>query len=128
MPTTIMTPEEVMKYGKRIVLFSEKKGRTPRIFVIEDNRIFQEAVYFFSDRKCVTQTNPVKIKDIYNQIECVYSQKRKGVLLARRSGNYHSNQKRLLPLRKTGKGMGEVLRGSQLAAAVYQQEGILQRR
>lgn len=134
MATTIMTPEEVMQYGKRLVLFSEGKRRNPRIFVIEDGRIFQQATLYFSDRTHVTKTNPVEIMDIYNQIERVYSCKRKGVLLARRSRKQHNTQQRVLPLKKTGKGMGQKLKGAQLAAAAYQimtemeqQEAIKQR-
>lgn len=119
MPTTIMTPEEVLKYGKRVILFQNKKGRKKREFVIEGDRIFQQTIEYIEGRKHLIQTNPVELADIYNEIERVYSQKNKGVLLARRSGNYKRNQARLLPLRKTGKGMGETLQGAQLAKAAY---------
>ncbi|MGM0220155.1 hypothetical protein [Enterococcus sp. AZ126] len=119
MPTTTMTPEEVLKYGKRVILFQKGKGRHKEEFVIQDNRIFQQAFLFIGDRKHIRKTNPVEIMDIYDQIERVYSQQRKGVLIARRSGNYESNQKRLLPLKKTGKGMGATLQGAQLAKAAY---------
>lgn len=114
-----MSPEEVLKYGKRVILFQKGKGRYKEEFVIEDNRIFQQGFLIMGDRKHIMETNPVEIMDIYDQIERVYSQKKKGVLIARRSGNYKSNQQRLLPLRKTGKGMGETLHGAQLAKAVY---------
>ena len=120
MPTTNMTPEEVLKYGKRVVLFQKGKGRYKEEFVIQDNRIFQQAFLFMGDRKHITKTNPVEIMDIFDQIERVYSQQKKGVLIARRSGNFESNRKRLLPLKKTGKGMGETLRGAKLAKAAYQ--------
>lgn len=116
----IMTPEEVLKYGKRVVLFSKGKRRHREEFVIQNNRIFQQTFLFMGDRKHIIKTNPVEIMDIYNQIERVYSQQRKGVMIARRSGNYESNRKRLLPLRKTGKGMGEVIHSAQLAKAAYQ--------
>lgn len=120
MPTTTMTPEEILKYAKRVVLFQNGRRRNNREFVIEDNRIYQQVIQFVDGKKCIIKTNPVEIGEIYNQIERVYSQKSKGVLIAKRSGNYKSNQKQLLPLKKTGKGMGEALRGTQLATAVYQ--------
>jgi len=119
MPTTVMTPEEVLKYGKRIVLFSEGKRRKTRVYVVEDGRIFQQGEFIMFDRRHLWQTNPVEIMDIYNNIERVYSQKRKGVLIARRSGNYQSNKKRLLPLKKTGKGMGEMISSTELAKRTY---------
>ncbi|GGD03187.1 hypothetical protein [Enterococcus wangshanyuanii] len=120
MPTTNMTPEEVLKYGKRIVLFQKGKGRGKREFIIQDNRVFQQAIEYIEGCRHIIESNQVEIMDIYNEIERVYSQKNKGVLIARRAGNYKSNQKRLLPLRKTGKGMGEVIQGARLAKAVYQ--------
>lgn len=120
MPTTIMTPEEVLKYGKRVILFQKAKGRRKREFIIQDNRIFQQAVEYIEGCRHIIESNLVDIMDIYNEIERVYSQKNKGVLIASRSGNYKSNQTRLLPLRKTGKGMGETLQGRQLAKTVYQ--------
>lgn len=119
MTTTNMSPEEVLKYGKRIVLFSEGKGRNSRIYVIEDYRIFQESYLYFDDRKHITKRNPVEIMDIYNKIERVYSRKTKGVLIARRSGNYKSNQQRLLPLRKTGKGMCELITHKERSLEVF---------
>lgn len=119
MPTTVMTPEEVLKYGKRIVLFSEGKRRNTRVFIVEDGHIFQQVELIMFDRKNLIRTNPVEIMDIYNKIERVYSRQRKGVLIARRSGNYQSNKKRLLPLKKTGKGMGEMVSSRELAARAY---------
>lgn len=123
MPTTTMTPEEVLKYAKRVVLFQKGKGRKKREFIIQDHKIFQQEILYIEGGKYISKTEPIDILDIYDiydQIERVYSQKNKGVLLARRSGNYKSNQTRLLPLRKTGKGMGETLQGAQLAKAAYQ--------
>ena len=83
-----MSPEEVLKYGKRVVLFQKGKGRHKEEFVIEDNRIFQQSFLIMGNRKHIQKTNPVEIMDIYDQIERVYSQKKKGVMIARRSGNY----------------------------------------
>lgn len=120
MPTNIMTPEEVLQYGKRVILFQKGKGRRKREFIIQDNRIFQQAIEYIEGCRHIIESNPVNIMNIYNEIERVYSQKNKGVLIASRSGNYKSNQTRLLPLRKTGKGMGETLQGAQLAKAAYQ--------
>lgn len=115
-----MTPEEVLKYAKRVVLFQKGKGRKKREFIIESDRIFQQAILYLEGRKHLIETNQVDdIMDIYNEIERVYSRKNKGVLIASRSGNYKSNQARLLPLKKTGKGMGETLQGAQLAKTVY---------
>lgn len=115
-----MTPEEVLKYAKRVVLFQKGKGRKKREFIIESDRIFQQAILYLEGRKHLIETNQVDdIMDIYNEIERVYSRKNKGVLIASRSGNYKSNQARLLPLKKTGKGMGETLQGVQLAKTVY---------
>ena len=120
MPTTTMTPEEVLKYAKRVVLFQKGKGRKKREFIIEGDRIFQQSNLYIEGRKHLIEANLVDdIMDIYNEIERVYSRKNKGVLIASRSGNYKSNQARLLPLRKTGKGMGETLQGAQLAKTVY---------
>ncbi|MCA5014540.1 MULTISPECIES: hypothetical protein [unclassified Enterococcus] len=118
MTTTNMTPEEVLKYGKRVVLFQKGKGRHKQEYVIEDYRLYQRSYLFIDKRKHIITTNPVEIMDIYDQIERVYSRQTKGVLIARRSGNYESNRKRLLPLKKTGKGMGEVIQGAQLAKRV----------
>lgn len=120
MPTTVMTPEEVLKYGKRIVLFSEGKRTNTRVFVVEEGRIFQQAILIMFEKRHVVKTNPVDIMDIYDKIERVYSQQRKGVLIARRSGNYKSNQKRLLPLKKTGKGMGEMVSSLDVAKKAYE--------
>ena len=120
MPTTTMTPEEVLKYGKRVVLFQKGKRRHRQEYVIEDYRLLQRSYLFFDNRKHIITRNPVEIMDIYDQIERVYSRQTKGVLIARRSGNYESNRLRLLPLKKTGKGMGEVIQGAQLAKAAYQ--------
>lgn len=119
MPTTTMTPEEVMKYAKRVVLFQKGKGRKKREFIIEGDRIFQQVIEYIEGRKRLIEMNPVELVDIYNEIERVYSRKNKGVLIARRSGNYKSNQTKLLPLKKTGKGMGETLQGAPLAKTAY---------
>lgn len=119
MTTTNMSPEEVLKYGKRIVLFSEGKGRNPRKYVIEDYRIFQESYLYAENFKHVITGEPIDIMDIYDKIERVYSKKTKGILIARRSGNYRSNRQRLLPLRKTGKGMGNMITNTELAKTAY---------
>ncbi|EGO8595686.1 hypothetical protein EH331_13670 [Enterococcus faecalis] len=103
---TIMTPEEVLKYGKRVVLFPQKGSKARLTYYVDGSRLVRQNVMWSNGVQIDIIHSPVEIKEIYHLIERVYSQKKKGILIARRSGNRESNKKRLLPLNKTGKGMG----------------------
>ncbi|MEI5992345.1 hypothetical protein A5881_003901 [Enterococcus termitis] len=123
MPTAIMTPEEVLKYGQRVVVFARDKNRNKQreTYFIENQRLVKKSkLWVDGQAQAVTYIDQSQdIEDLYPFIERVYSRQTKGVLIARRSGNYESNQRRPLPLRKTGKGMGGTLQGAQLANATY---------
>ncbi|EGO7986218.1 hypothetical protein FEW53_002345 [Enterococcus faecalis] len=106
---TIMTPEEVLKYGKRVVLFPQKGSKARLTYYVDGSRLVRQNVMWSNGVQIDIIHSSVEIKEIYHLIERVYSQKKKGILIARRSGNRESNKKRLLPLNKTGKGMGAMI-------------------
>ncbi|PQC14589.1 hypothetical protein CUM91_06165 [Enterococcus faecalis] len=106
---TIMTPEEVLKYGKRVVLFPQKGSKARLTYYVDGSRLVRQNVMWSNGVQIDIIHSPIEIKEIYHLIERVYSQKKKGILIARRSGNRESNKKRLLPLNKTGKGMGAMI-------------------
>lgn len=128
MPTTIMTPEEVLRHGKRIVLFPKSKTKGRETYFIQDGRLFQQGKLFIDGQRLEVDLvdQPMYIEDVYPYIERVYSQSSKGILLARRSGSREGNKRHPLPLRKTGKGMGNTLRQAQ-PLEVYEQMEATQR-
>jgi hypothetical protein len=105
-----MTPEEVLRYGKRILLFPKARSKGREIFFVKDGRLVQQGKLMIDGQRVDIVNNSMYIEDIYPYIEAVYSQISKGVLIARRPGNRESNKRQLLPLRKTGKGMGHMIR------------------
>jgi hypothetical protein len=113
MPTTIMTPEEVLQFGKRVHLFPEVNSKLRHIYYVQPNNILvRKTILWEAGQEIDVYHSPVEINEIYNQIERVYSEERKGILIARRSGNPNStsyNNKYPLPLKKTGKGMGKTV-------------------
>lgn len=121
MPTNIMTPEEVLKYGQRVVLFARGKNRNKQreTYFIENQRLLKKSKLWI-DGQAITYIDQSKdIEELYPFIERVYSQKQKGVVIAKRCNHYTHDKRQQLPLKKTGKGMGETLQGAQLAKAVY---------
>ncbi|EGO2715359.1 hypothetical protein IET03_002087 [Enterococcus faecalis] len=106
---TVMTPEEVLRYGKRVVLFPQKGSKARLTYYVDGSRLVRQTVMWSNGVQIDVIHSPVEIKEVYHLIERVYSQKKKGILIARRSGNRESNKKRLLPLNKTGKGMGAMI-------------------
>lgn len=105
MTNRVMTPKEVLEYGQRILVFPSKQSKMKREFLVENGKIFQEFTLFSEGSSFTLKANPVEIFEIYPRIERVYSRPSKGILLAQRSGQYSSKDKRLLPLVKTGKGL-----------------------
>lgn len=99
---TIMTPEEILIYGKRVVLFPEKGSKAHKTYYVEEGHLVRFTKLWTNGIPVDIYHSPVEIEKVYHLIERVYSQKSKGILLARRSGNRESK----LPLKKTGKGMG----------------------
>lgn len=102
----IMTPEEVLLHAKRVLLFPEKNSKARKTYYVQGNTLVREVDFYCGGLRHNIVTDPQSIHDLFDKIELVYSQKTKGVLLARRQGNRESNIKRVLPLKKTGKGMG----------------------
>ena len=123
----IMTAEEVLRYGKRVVLFPKKGSKARLTYYVDGHRLVRQNVMWSNGVQIDVIHSPVEIKEIYHLIERVYSQKRKGVLIARRSGNRESNSKRLLPLNKTGKGMG-IMVTKPKAIDIYDQLDFVEKR
>ncbi|WP_321386427.1 hypothetical protein [uncultured Enterococcus sp.] len=113
MPTTIMTPEEVMKYGKRIALMPEKNMKGRDTYFIEDGRLTRKEKVITGGIQSMFKDQSVSIEDIYPFIEMVFNRKTKGTVIARRHGNRESNENRQLPLKYTGRGMGGKLKAAQ---------------
>lgn len=105
----IMTPEEVLRYGKRVVLFPEPGSKARKTYYVDGSKLLRHTVLWSEGRKIDVYHSPCTIEAVYPYIERVYSQKRKGILIARRSGNRTSNRKNVAPLKKTGKGMGHTI-------------------
>lgn len=102
----IMTPEEVLRYGKRVMLFSESGSKARKTYYVDGSKLLRYTVLWSEGRKIDVYHSPCTIESVYPYIERVYSRKTKGVLIARRFGNRTSNRKKNTPLKKTGKGMG----------------------
>lgn len=118
---TIMAPEEILLHAQRVLLFPEKNSKARKTYYVQGNTLVREMVYYYDGLRHTVLTDPKSIRDLYDQIELVYSQKNKGVLLARCQGNRDSNQKRLLPLKKTGKGMGAMVQKNVNPMGVYKE-------
>lgn len=102
-----MTPEEVLKHGKRIQLFPDPRSRVRKTYLVQENGILVQHKYLdMGEGRTEIFYEPAEINEIYKQIEHVYSARRKGVLIARRSGSWKSNRANTLPLRWTPKGIG----------------------
>lgn len=101
----VMTPNEVLEYGQRLILFPEQTVGNKREFFVKDGRIYQEFTLFSGDDKFTMNANPVEIFDIYHLIERVYSRWTKGILLAQRQDHSSKENRSFLPLVKTGKGL-----------------------
>lgn len=114
----IMTPEEILKYGKRVVLFPEAGSKSHKIYYVDGHTLVRHTILWTEGRPIDVYHSPCSIEDIYPHIERVYSRNTKGILIARRSGN--RKQKHPAPLRKTGKGMGITLKKPK-SINVYQQ-------
>lgn len=128
MPTTIMTPEDVMRLGRRIILFPKPGMKGRETYFIQDGRLFQRGKLFIDGQQIEVELvdQSMYIEDVYPYIERVYSRSSKGILLARRSGSREGNKRYPLPLKKTGKGMGDTLRQAQ-PLEVYEQMEATQR-
>lgn len=113
---TIMTPEEILIYGKRVVLFPEKGSKAHKIYYVQDGHLVRFTKLWTEGVPVDIYHSPVEIGDIYHLIERVYSKKSKGILIARRSGNRESH----LPLKKTGKGIGVTVKKMN-TLALYEQ-------
>lgn len=126
MPRKVMTPEEVLECGKRIIVFpqSGKKGRD--VYFVEDGRLTRIGMLWVDGvrHEVEIKDQSAYIEDIYPNIEMVYSKKKKGILLARRNGNRESNKHHPLPLRRTAKGMSEKLSRMQKTDAQSQMVAI----
>lgn len=124
---TIMTPEEVLRYGKRVVLFPEPGSKARKTYYVDGNKLMRHTVLWAEGRQIDIYHSPCSIDSLYPYIERVYSQKRKGILIARRSDNRTSNQKNATPLKKTGKGMGATINRPK-AIDVYSHLNIIEKK
>lgn len=120
----IMTPEEVLKYGKRVVLFPDAGSKAHKIYYVDGHKLVRHTILWTEGRPIDVYHSPCSIEDIYPHIERVYSRNTKGILIARRAGN--QNQKHLAPLRKTGKGMGITLKKPK-PIDIYQQLEVVEK-
>lgn len=124
---TIMSPEEVLRYGKRVVLFPESGSKARKTYYVDGSKLMRHTVLWTEGRQVDIYHSPCSIDALYPYIERVYSQKKKGILIARRSGNGTGNRKNVAPLIKTGKGMGIIINKPK-AIDVYNQLNIIEKK
>ncbi|MFG5604689.1 hypothetical protein ACFJX8_16765, partial [Enterococcus faecalis] len=63
---TIMTPEEVLKYGKRVVLFPQKGSKARLTYYVDGSRLVRQNVMWSNGVQIDIIHSPVEIKEIYH--------------------------------------------------------------